>query len=180
MKLFLFLVFTLFSLSSLAGFEGLNDGSSLKIFNRINCDEGITCTRASKGTLTIAAGVAGDLDGEGSQTITGYLNYQNTLTTESLTAADCMTSHIKSIAGTVEIELPEASTVLGCRYTFVTGTSEGIFVVDPDDADQILVETNAVGDSITNGTAGNTIMLEAISATHWVSIGTVGTWADGD
>ena len=58
-----------------ASFEGLSAGSSLKIFNRINCGAGLTCTRTgnglfnmvssptlSAGNLTIGDGSAADTD----------------------------------------------------------------------------------------------------------------------
>ena len=50
--------------------------------------------------------------------------------------------------------------------------------VNPDDADQILIQTNAAGDAIRNGVAGDTIVLEAISASKWAPVSVVGTFSD--
>jgi hypothetical protein len=77
------------------------------------------------------------------------------------------------------MELPEASTVLGCRLTFITGNASN-FDVNPDDADQILVETNAAGDAIRNATLGNSITIEAISASQWAPVAVIGTYSDID
>lgn len=57
-KLLPLLMLTLFAMCSYqpaySGFEGLNDGASLKIFNRINCDSTINCSRL-KDVFTISA-----------------------------------------------------------------------------------------------------------------------------
>lgn len=46
MKMILVLLLaTVMSFTASAGFEGLSDGTSLKIFNRINCGTGLTCTK---------------------------------------------------------------------------------------------------------------------------------------
>lgn len=56
--------------SALAGFEGLNGGVSLKIFDRINCGAGLTCTRTKGGKFDMVSSptiTAGDLTlGDGS------------------------------------------------------------------------------------------------------------------
>lgn len=53
----LFVLLTLFSLSASAGFEGKQDGVSLKVFNKIDCTTGMTCTRTGNGDFTITADV---------------------------------------------------------------------------------------------------------------------------
>ena len=46
-----------FAFNAFAGFEGLQDGDSLKIFNRINCSTGMTCTRGLNGLFTMTSSV---------------------------------------------------------------------------------------------------------------------------
>lgn len=91
-----------------------------------------------------------------------------TATATTLVASQCGSTVINS--GAVAINLPEASAVLGCRFTFITANASN-FDVNPDDADQILVLTNAAGDSIRNATLGNSVVLEAISASQWAPVG---------
>lgn len=227
-----------------AGFEGQQAGTSLKLFNVINCSTGLTCTRvkdkftmvssptvsgaaititgaeATDGILNIIAdegdddgddwaikslasgnslvfqnnvggslatlfsvstagalSVTGDLSGDGGDQLVGFLQNRILATATTLTAAQCGSTVYNG--GAVEIELPEASTVLGCRYTFVTANAAN-FDIDPDGADQILVQTNAAGDMIRNATLGNTITIEAISASQWAVVGILGTWADAN
>lgn len=160
----LFLVITMLTIFNVSsGFEGLNNGSSLKIFNRINCGDGITCTRTGKGTFNLE------------RISEGVLQTQVIATATTITASQCGSTFIN--AGAVQMELPEASTVLGCRITFITGNASN-FDVNPDDADQILIETDAAGDAIRNATLGNSITLEAISASQWTLISVSGTYTD--
>ena len=49
------LLLTLLTTNVFAGFEGLQDGNSLKIFNKINCSSGMTCTRGVNGLFTMTA-----------------------------------------------------------------------------------------------------------------------------
>lgn len=107
--------------------------------------------------------------------IVGHKQNQVAATATTLTAAQCGSSIINT--GAVQVELPEASTVLGCRYTFITGNASN-FDVNPDDADQILVQTNAAGDAMRNATLGNAITIEAISASQWAPVSVQGTWSD--
>lgn len=162
-----------------AGFEGKNSGTSLKIFNRINCGASVTCTRAAGGVFNIdTSGVfATDIVGDGSDSLYGFLQNQVAATATTITAAECGSTFINS--GAVQMELPEASTVLGCRLTFITGNASN-FDVNPDDADQILVLTNAAGDAIRNATLGNSVTIEAISASQWAQVSAIGTWTDID
>lgn len=117
-----------------------------------------------------------ELQGLGTSSAYGFLNNQVTATATTLTAVQCGSTFINS--GAVEVELPEASTVVGCRYTFVTANASN-FDIDPDGGDQILVLTNAAGDAIRNATLGNSVTIQAINATSWAVINKEqGTWSD--
>lgn len=138
-----------------------SDGSSLGVFRSLKCSAEVSCDDDSGNLLM---GVSG-------------LQTRVLATATTITAAQCGSTFYNG--GAVQMELPEASTVLGCRLTFITANASN-FDINPDDADQILVETNAVGDAIRNATLGNSIVIEAISASQWAPVGTIGTWADID
>lgn len=108
-------------------------------------------------------------------TIAGHLQPQVAATATTITAAQCGSTF--SNTGAVQMELPEASTVIGCTLTFVTLNASN-FDINPDNGDQILVLTNAVGDAIRNATLGNTVILRAVSASQWAQLAAVGTWTD--
>jgi len=144
-----------------AGFEGINDSTSLKIFNKIQCDVGMTCSRGAKGVFNM------DVD---------VLKVQVTASATSLTAADCGSTIVGG--GAFQLELPEASTVLGCRFTFIVNAVAAL-TVNPDDADQIVLLTDAAGDAISANAIGESITIEAVSAVNWAPVGAEkGTWAD--
>lgn len=118
-----------------------------------------------------------NLVGLGTDSMSGFLQKHVAATAVTITAAQCGSTFANS--GAVEMDLPEASTVIGCRLTFVTANASN-FDVDPDAADQILVQTDAAGDKIRNATLGNTVTIQAISASQWVVVGILGTWADAN
>lgn len=124
--------------------------------------------------LTISAS-AGNVSGPGTGTMAGFLRPVVAATATTITAAQCGSTFINS--GAVQMELPEASTVIGCVLTFSTANASN-FDINPDNADQILVQTNAVGDATRNATLGNSITLQAINASQWVPISVQGTWSD--
>ena len=77
--------------------------------------------------------------------------------------------------------LPEASTAIGCRYTFVVLAAQNL-VVDLDGSDVFLHLTLDAGDKITSATAGDTITVIAVDDTNWVILSvypTASDWADG-
>lgn len=136
---------------------------------------------ATKFTLSTAGNLSlvGDLSGDGGDQLVGFLNNQVAATATTLTAAQCGSTIINA-SGAVEVELPEASTVLGCRYTFIVGSANAL-TIDPDAADQILLLTNAAGDSLAADAAGESVTLEAISASQWAPVGAEkGTWTDSN
>ena len=158
---------------AVAGFEGLNDDTSLGIFNKIKCDTGITCTKTGQGVFELDIVV---------------LQNQVTATTTALTLAQCGSTVIS--AGVILAELPEASTALGCQYTFICGTADN-FGINPSDAsDQILgfnyaavsstaALAPAAGDAIQCTDAGASLIMQATGANAWSVIGVAnGVWAD--
>lgn len=152
-------------------FAAAASGNSLVISNDTSGSQ------VAKFTMTTAGNVSmvGTLSGDGGDALSGFLQKRVAATATTITAAQCGSTFYNS--GAVQMELPEASTVLGCRLTFITANASN-FDVNPDNADQILVQTNAAGDATRNATLGNSITIEAISASEWAPVAVVGTWSD--
>ncbi len=147
---------------------------------------------ASAGGITLSASngdinVLHDLDvdgaivGDGLAAITGMLyTVTDDVNGKTVGIDEAGSVQTNSGAGGPFIwNLPEASTAIGMSFTFVTIAVQNLDI-NPDDADQILVLTNAAGDAIRNATAGNTITLVAVDATNWAVIAEKGTWTDVD
>lgn len=170
-------------------------GARLGIKNDLLCSTGLTCTIESgklkmvssptltgtslslSTTLAVSGNstLSGNVTGDGGDTLSGFLVKQVAATATTITAAQCGSTFYNT--GAVAINLPEASAVLGCRITFITANASN-FDVNPDDADTILVETNAAGDSMRNATLGNSITVQAISASQWAPVAVSGTYSD--
>lgn len=160
------LIWTMFiamflSFAAYAGVGAYQSTTNLGVFGYIKCSTGLTCTKQGDKLNIVSSGGGGQ---------TPVL-----ATATTITSAQCGSLFYNS--GAVAMKLPLASTVLGCSYTFVTLNASN-FDVNPDDADQILVLTNAVGDAIRNATLGNAIVLKAVGANKWVQLGGQGTWTD--
>ena len=109
--------------------------------------------------------------------------------TTPLTSAQCGSSVVS--AGAAVQPLPEASTVLGCRYTFVCGTADD-FDIDPADASDVIgiigsitgtntttVITPSAGDEARCTDIGASVTLEAVGANLWAAVGASnGIWTD--
>lgn len=112
-----------------------------------------------------------------------------TSTTVTLTAAQCGATIVNDSADV--LTLPEASTVLGCEYTFVVNNASNLDINPNDATDIILPFVNAIatdptlispaaGDAIRCATVGGSITLRAVSANNWVVVGGVAGhgWSD--
>ncbi len=124
--------------------------------------------------MTISA-TAGNVTGPGTGYMAGYLKNLVQATATTITAAQCGMTFYN--AGAIQMELPEASTVPGCTLTFVTLNASN-FDINPDTGDKIVTLTDANGDAMRNATVGNTVTIQAVSASQWVVIGINGTWTD--
>jgi hypothetical protein len=161
----------------------------------IDCDEvaglnpspiaGSFSTLAATGQSTLSGAVVGD----GGDTLRGFKHLQVAASATALTIAQCGATVVS--AGAAVQPLPEASTALGCQYTFVCGTADD-FDIDPADG------TDAIGSvSTTNGSTavvtlapsagdeirctdiGGSITLEAVGADLWAQVGGGnGIWTD--
>lgn len=130
-----------------------------------------------------------DAFGDGGDQFYGFLQDQVASTTTSVTAAQAGKTFVSNSADVMT--LPEASTVLGARYTFVCGTADDFDINPADGTDQIgtvasITGTNtttvlapAAGDAIRCTDIGSSITLEAVGADLWVSVGNAnGIWTD--
>ncbi len=149
------------SVTANAGFEGLSAGTSINVFNRINCGTGLTCTRVKDKFNMVGSGSVSPI--------------VSIATDTTVTIAQCGSTFINSAVARIDLPLP--STSLGCKYTFVTGLGSN-FDVNPDNASLILVQTNAAGDAVRNAATGSSITIMAKSATEWAPLSVVGTWSD--
>lgn len=139
---------------------------------------------ASDGDLTLTGGITGD----GGDTLSGFLRKQVATTTTTITAAQCGSTFISDSADVMT--LPEASTVLGCRLSFVCGTTDDLDINPNDGTDQILpvnsvaggtgaAITPAAGDAIRCTDIGSSLMIEATGANAWAAVGVGnGAWTD--
>lgn len=150
-----------------------------------------TITAATITTLGVsgASTLSGDVIGDGGDQMYGFLQDQVASTTTSITAAQCGKTFVSNSADV--LTLPEASTVLGCRLTFVCGTADDFDINPADGTDQItsVSTTNgttgvvtlapAAGDAIRCTDIGGSITLEAVGANAWSQVaGGNGIWTD--
>jgi len=164
--------------------------ANLGQFSKVKCGTNMTCSRSS-GNLNIsvvAANLTGDLIGDGGDQLYGFLQEQIASTTVSITAAQCGSTFVSNSADVMT--LPEASTVLGCRLTFVCGTADD-FDINPADAADVLgiagsitgtntttVLAGAAGDAYRCTDIGAGFVLEAVGANLWAVISTNGIITD--
>lgn len=142
-------------------------------------------TLAVSGTSTLS----GDVVGDGADQLYGFLQDQVASTTASTTAAQCGKTFVSNSADVMT--LPEASTVLGCRQTFVCGTTDD-FDINPADGTDVIgpvsttngttavvTLTPSAGDAIRCTDIGGAITLEAVGADRWAQVaGGNGVWTD--
>jgi hypothetical protein len=143
-------------------------GAEVGQFSKVKCGTNVTCTQVT-GRLNIAV----------ASTTPGVLQNRITTVSPTLTAAQCGSTVINTAASTAV--LPEASTVLGCRFTFIVGNVSNFGINPADATDIIVLLTNAAGDSIIADAIGESVVLEAIGIDTWAPVGAVqGTWTDSN
>jgi hypothetical protein len=125
------------------------------------------------------AATSGDVTGSGSNSLSGFLDELVLATATTITASQCGQTFYNG--GAIEIELPEASTVIGCRLTFVNMGGSNNFHIDPDAADLVLYSTNVAGDRLLSPASINaSITIVAMSASQWAVTSVVGAWTDAN
>lgn len=167
--------------------EGISEFDGVATFDGVvNFDSTVDFDGAAN--FDAAVTLTGDLSGDGGDQLFGFLQDQVASTTVAITAAQCGKTFVSNSADVMD--LPEASTVLGCRLTFVCGTADDFDVNPADGTDQISVVnsvaagtgaaiTPSAGDAIRCTDAGSSIVLEAVGANLWAAIGVGnGAWTD--
>lgn len=158
MKMFI-VALALLTATMAQGFQGYNGTQDLGLFNKIKCGSGIDCDKVGD-KLVVGSG----------------MQKQVASSATTLTSSQCGSTIVMS-GHTVTLPVISAS-LYGCEYTFISKT--GSNAVDADATNVIMALTNALGDQITNSTSGNSVTLQAISASGWNPISVYGTWADGN
>lgn len=168
------------------------NGEDLYVEGTLEADGAVRLDGAITATSTLAVSgastLSGDIIGDGGDQLYGFLQDQVASTTVAITAAQCGKTFVSNSADVMA--LPEASTVLGCRYTFVCGTTDD-FDINPDDADIIgpvsttngttgvVTLANSAGDAVRCTDIGGSLTLEAIAADRWAQVGGGnGIWTD--
>ncbi len=125
----------------------------------------------------------GNIVGDGATEISGYVHDVTDVGATNpftVTVAMCGETFYNSQAN--QTNLPEASTAIGCKLTFVCGHASN-FDINPDDADVMLFAANAAGDMLRSATVGDTLTVQAIDATNWAVLSmypAAGDWADAN
>jgi hypothetical protein len=160
----------LLSTVATAGFEGFNNGTNLKLFNGLECKEGMVCER-SKNKMQISVDLAGVIASTRAVTAAG-----------SLTSADCGKAILTTTTTAYRLDLPELSaSLVGCEIAVYRLAGSSLLTLNPMGSDRILLLTNANGDAIAADTAGESVVLQAISATQWAPKAVYpSVWADAN
>lgn len=132
--------------------------------------------------------ITSTVTGDGGDALVGFAQAQVAGTTTSVTAAQCGSTFVSDSADVMT--LPEASTVLGCRYTFVSGTADD-FDINPADGTDLIGAVTVVtgtntavilapsaGDALRITDVGSSVTLEAVGANAWAVVGSNGIITD--
>ncbi len=119
--------------------------------------------------------------GLGTDSLSGFLQKQVASTSVAIVAAQCGSTFVSNSADVMV--LPEASTVLGCRLSFVCGTADDFDVNPADGTDVIGINsvnslTPSAGDAVRCTDIGAGFVLEAVGANLWAFISSNGTITD--
>lgn len=125
---------------------------------------------------------AGTLSVGGAATIAGALNSVTPVLVKDasypVVVADSGAIIKSTVVTSGTFTLPAAAA--GLNYCVFNYSGADVIIEFADSADVALNEVNSAGDSVTNTTAYDSICLTAIDAVNWVTISSVGTWADGN
>ena len=192
MRNLMVLLTIVFATSFANAFESYAGTTNLGLFNKIKCSTGLTCTKVgdklnivSSPSITGPLSVTGAIVGDGTGALSGMKQSQVASTTTTITAAQCGKTFVSNSADVMT--LPEASTVLGCRLTFIGGTADD-FDINPADATDTILPitasggtiTPAAGDAIRITDAGASVTLEAVGANAWAAVSHNGAITDVD
>lgn len=136
------------------------------------------CTLSAAGVLQCNGAATID----GAMTVSGALyNVTPVLTKDAnypVTVADSGAIIKNTSVVSATFTLPAAAA--GLNYCVFNYSGSDVIIEFTDDADVALNEVNSAGDSVTNTTAYDSICLTAIDAVNWITVSSIGTWADGN
>lgn len=140
------------------------------------------CTVSAAGALSCDGAVKLDstLGVTGTTSLAGMTNMKVAVLAKianyPVTVAD--TGAVIQTSGNITLTLPAAAA--GLNYCVVNYSGGDLTLDLTDAADVFLNETNSPGERVTNTTALDSICVTAIDAINWMTLSSLGTWADGN
>ena len=133
---------------------------NLGAYTKMKCDSGLSCSIVSDQVVISSSGGTNE-----------YLEYSSDTT---LAVGQCGATIANADQSAISLSLPEASSVQGCRYTFVVASGSYSLTIGPALDDQIAILTDGEENRIASDEQGNTISIEAVTASLWFVITSYG------
>lgn len=171
----LFLALTIIAPSAVASVRVFNSsGTQLGTFTDLQLGNGLSVNQVS-GKAKVSQS-----SGDGTVGVAGFLQVQSSVS-GSLTAAQCGSTITNDVTGgnAPVYTLPAITpAILGCRYSFIVGTTTGsaFLTVTPDATHKILTVNSTAGHSVSASTQGNSLEIEAIAPGWAPTSAPNGTW----
>lgn len=125
----------------------------------------------------------GNIVGDGATVISGTIStVTDGAATNPYTVTIAMCGNTFYNTQAIEFDLPEASTAIGCTLTFAVLHASNLDI-DPEASDIIVNAADSAGDKIRSGTVGDTVTLQAVSASQWIvksMYPAASDWVDAD
>ena len=154
----------------------------VKTFTDTGTFSGAVTVGGGYGSTGCTLSAAGVLQCNGAANIDGALYSVSPVLTKdadySVTVADTGAIIKNTAVVSATFTLPAAAA--GLNYCVFNYAGSDVIIEFTDSADVALNEVNSAGDSITNTTAYDSICLTAIDAVNWITVSSIGTWADGN
>ena len=154
----------------------------VKTFTDTGTFSGAVTVGGGYGSTGCTLSAAGVLQCNGAANIDGALYSVSPVLTKdadySLTVADTGAIIKNTAVVSATFTLPAAAA--GLNYCVFNYAGSDVIIEFTDSADVALNEVNSAGDSVTNTTAYDSICLTAIDAVNWITVSSIGTWADGN
>ena len=154
----------------------------VKTFTDTGTFSGAVTVGGGYGSTGCTLSAAGVLQCNGAANIDGALYSVSPVLTKdadySLTVADTGAIIKNTAVVSATFTLPAAAA--GLNYCVFNYAGSDVIIEFTDSADVALNEVNSAGDSVTNTTAYDSICLTAIDAVNWITVSSLGTWADGN
>lgn len=140
------------------------------------------CTASTAGAFSCDGAVKLDstLGVTGTTSLAGMTNMKVAVLSKNanypVTVGD--TGAVIQTSGNITLTLPAAAA--GLNYCVVNYSGGDLTLDVTDTADVFLNEVNSPGDRVTNTTAWDSICVTAIDTINWMTLSSLGTWADGN